>query len=60
MEQISINVTVEEANLILNALGELPYSQVYQLINKVQAQASAQLKAKEMREQQLSQSLDED
>ena len=49
MEQISINLTLEEVNTILDSLGGLPYSEVFQLIHKVKAQAEAQVEANEMR-----------
>ena len=50
MEQISINLTIEEVNKILDSLGQQPYVEVFQLINKIQAQAQAQLQAKKMHE----------
>ena len=56
MEQISINLTIEEVNQILESLGQRPYVEVFQLINKIQAQAEAQVQAKNMREQQLNNS----
>ncbi len=59
MEQISINLTLEELNKILESLGERPYVEVFQLINKIQAQAEAQLQAKKMREQELNAQLQE-
>ncbi len=59
MEQISINLTLEETNQILDALGQLPYVQVFQLVNKIQAQAEAQLEAKKIRERELNQELSE-
>ena len=40
---IQINVTLPETNQILDALGALPFRDVYQLVNKVQQQAEAQL-----------------
>ena len=49
MEQISINLTLEEVNIILDSLGRLPYSEVFHLIHKVKAQAEAQVEANEMR-----------
>lgn len=49
MEQISINLTLEEVNTILESLGRLPYTEVFQLIHKVKAQAEAQVQANEMR-----------
>ena len=51
MEQISINLTLEEVNQILESLGRLPYAEVFQLISKVKAQAEAQVQANEMRKQ---------
>ena len=57
MEQISINLTIEEVNKILESLGQKPYVEVFQLVNKIQAQAEAQLQAKKMREQELNQQL---
>ena len=52
MEQISINLALEEVNTILESLGRLPYSEVFQLIHKVKAQAEAQVEANELRRQE--------
>ena len=52
MEQISINLTLEEVNKILESLGQLPYTEVFQLIHKIKAQAEAQVQANEMRQQE--------
>ena len=38
-----LHLTIEEANTILEALGQMPYFQVNQLIVKIQQQASEQL-----------------
>ncbi len=43
MEQLSLNLTLEEINQILDSLGDQPYKQVFELVNKIQAQAQAQL-----------------
>ena len=43
MQKINLNLTIDEANLILEALGELPFSKVFQLIGKIQEQAGRQL-----------------
>ncbi len=43
MEEIKLTLTVNEANLVLTALGQLPYAQVFQVINKIQQQAHGQL-----------------
>jgi hypothetical protein len=59
MEQISINLTIEEVNKILDSLGQRPYIEVFELINKIQGQAQAQLQAQKMRQQELNQPLNE-
>lgn len=43
MQEIEIKITIEEANLILEALGDLPFARVYALIAKLQTQATQQL-----------------
>ena len=43
MENIKLDLTVQEVNGILQGLGQLPFSQVESLINKVRSQAQAQL-----------------
>jgi hypothetical protein len=43
MKEISLKVTIDEANLILEALGNLPFARVYALVGKIQQQASQQL-----------------
>lgn len=45
MERIKIELTVDEANLILAALGQQPYLKVVDLIQKIQGQGAAQLNA---------------
>ena len=35
---LSLNLTAEEVNLILDGLANLPYKQVYHLIKKIQHQ----------------------
>jgi hypothetical protein len=44
MQEIQITVTLEEANLLLEALGQLPFVRVYQLIAKIQQQAQTQFR----------------
>ncbi len=41
--ELNLSCTVEEVNLILSALGNLPFIQVHELIAKLQTQATAQL-----------------
>ena len=43
MRELAINVSVEQANLILEGLGQLPFARVYDLVAQVQKQAKAQL-----------------
>ena len=43
MKEINIKVDVNETNKILTALGNLPYIQVYELIDKIKSQAEEQL-----------------
>ena len=42
MNEVNLKLTVEEANTVLNALGNLPYGQVYQLVANIHQQASEQ------------------
>ena len=39
---MNFNLTIDQANLILHALGQLPYQQSFQLIAELQKQAQAQ------------------
>ena len=41
---IELKLTVEETNIVLNALANRPYGEVYQLITKIQADAEKQMK----------------
>jgi hypothetical protein len=45
MKDINLTLKVEDVNLVLTALGNLPFIQVHELIAKIQAQATAQLQA---------------
>lgn len=42
-QAINLTLTVEETNLVLEALGALSYAQVYQLIGSIHQQAEAAL-----------------
>ena len=42
-KEIKLTLSLDEANLILDALGEQPFTKVYGLIEKIQQQASQQL-----------------
>ena len=43
MKEITVKLTIDEVNLILEALGGLPFKQVYGLIGKIEQQAATQL-----------------
>ena len=43
MNEVEFKVTVDEANLILEGLGKLPFAKVFALVAKVQEQANQQL-----------------
>ena len=43
MKQIKLELTVDETNQILEALGNLPFKTVFGLIGKIQNQAADQL-----------------
>lgn len=47
MKEMNFNVTVDEANLILESLGKMPFEKVFALVNKLQEQARNQLKPDE-------------
>jgi hypothetical protein len=42
---INLNLTVQEVNLILQALGQAPYIQVAEIVEKIKAQAVPQVEA---------------
>ncbi|MCG8385657.1 MAG: hypothetical protein MJA30_08965 [Cytophagales bacterium] len=45
MEKISLELTIDEANTILAALGQQPYIKVAELVQKIQGQGASQLNA---------------
>lgn len=45
LKEITLQVSIEEANTILEALGQMPFVKVYALINKIQEQAGQQVNA---------------
>lgn len=47
MRDIELSLSVEETNTVLEALGLLPYVRVHRLIEKVQQQATSQLRARD-------------
>ena len=45
MKEIQLTITIDEANLILEGLGGMPFKRVFGLIGKIQQQAGEQLQA---------------
>ena len=43
MNELNLTLTLEEVNILLDALGDQSFKQVHQLINKIQTQATGQL-----------------
>ena len=41
--KLNIELTVDEANVILTSLGKMPYDQVMMLISKIRGQAQEQI-----------------
>lgn len=46
MEQLTLNLTVDEINLILDALSQMSYVKVHRIIDKVQTQSELQLQSR--------------
>ncbi|HAS46055.1 MAG TPA: hypothetical protein DCS93_36570 [Microscillaceae bacterium] len=42
-QNIKLEITLEEANLLLEALGEMPFKKVFGLVGKIQNQAAPQV-----------------
>ena len=42
-QTVQLNLTIDQVNKIMSALGNLPYVQVCQLIDQIQKQVGAQL-----------------
>ena len=47
MQEIKLVLTLDEINQILASLGNQPYKDVFQLVNKMQQQAQAQLESQQ-------------
>ncbi|MEU5551887.1 hypothetical protein ABZ738_19145 [Micromonospora sp. NPDC047793] len=43
MPQITLDLSLEQTNMVLEALGQLPYVRVYELIETIGRQAGAQV-----------------
>ena len=44
MKELTLKLTVDEVNLILEGLGNMDFKTVFALVNKIQTQAEDQLK----------------
>lgn len=55
MQEINLKVTVDEANLILEGLGHIPFAKVFALVGKIQQQAQEQLARNESESEQKAQ-----
>lgn len=44
---LKIELSIEDINVILEALGALPFARVFQVIGRIQAQARAQIEPTE-------------
>ena len=45
MKNLKLTLPLDDVNLILKALGQMPFSEVYQVIEKINRQANEQLGA---------------
>ncbi|MBL8350892.1 MAG: hypothetical protein JNL87_11305 [Burkholderiaceae bacterium] len=45
MQDIQLRLSIDELNLILEGIGNLPFARVFALVGKIQAQAAEQLQA---------------
>ena len=43
MNKISLNLDINEVNIIIKALSERPFREVYELIGRIHAQSNTQL-----------------
>lgn len=50
MKEITLTLSIEDTNLILEGLGNMQFNKVYGLISKVQEQAGEQLREHELNE----------
>lgn len=50
MDKIQLDLTIDEANIILEALGQQPYLKVASLIQKIQQEGEAQIQSEIVQE----------
>jgi hypothetical protein len=46
---MKLELTINEVNMILQALGNAPYAQVFELVEKIRTQAQAQVQTTEQK-----------
>ena len=47
MKEINLKLSVDQVNIILEGLGNMPFSKVYTLIQSIQEQAAQQMQGQE-------------
>lgn len=52
MSTIKLDLGIDEVNLILEAVGQLPFARVYKLVGRIQEQVQEQLQTSEPAQQQ--------
>jgi hypothetical protein len=45
MQDINLTLNIDDVNVILEGLGNLPFAKVYTLVGKIQGQAAEQIRA---------------
>lgn len=48
IEKIELSLDINEVNIIIKALSERPFKEVYELLGKIHAQSNAQLPQKQV------------
>ena len=48
--EITIKLTAEKWNVVMQALGNMPYAQVFELVSEIRSQATPQVDAKPVEE----------
>jgi hypothetical protein len=52
MNKISLHLDINEVNIIIKALSERPFREVYEVIGKIHAQSNTQLSSQELQPSQ--------
>jgi hypothetical protein len=55
---MTFEFTIEELNVIMASLGRMPYESVFQLVEKIRAQAASQLQQPEAATERFAERLD--